>query len=343
MSNWRIFQGTGIPHDGIKNLPSPPRWRQFNGEISPAYEQEPGDSELGRRTIFQTSQAKTEIDLVNAALLLRRPLLITGPPGTGKSSLAHSVAYELKLGEVLQWPITSRSNLQDALYRYDAIGRLQEANLHRDSTTPPDIGRYIRLGPLGTALLPRSDPRVLLIDEIDKSDIDLPNDLLHIFEEGTFEIPELARLSEVQEKVEILPHDSQTRIPIWRGMITCRAFPIIFMTSNDERELPAPFLRRCIRLEIKPPDPDTLEKIVLAHFAQNLDEKTDQLPAYLAELRDRFVDKRSSGQLATDQLLNAIHLAIVMTQQGKEIGTKQAELDQLLPHVWRYLDMMSGI
>jgi MoxR-like ATPase len=200
MTAWRIYHGTGTPHDGIEQLPSPLRWRQFSGQITdkrqreqdPYLEQRFGD--LSRGQIFQASEK--ENDFVNSALYLRLPLLVTGKPGTGKSSLAYAVAHELKLGRVLRWPITSRSTLQEGLYRYDAIGHIQEANLTRKM---PDIGQFIRLGPLGTALLPSRYPHPLLIDEIDKSDIDLPNDLLNIFEEGEFEIPELARLSENRE------------------------------------------------------------------------------------------------------------------------------------------------
>ncbi|MFM6527076.1 MAG: MoxR family ATPase, partial [Dolichospermum sp.] len=99
--------------------------------------------------------------------------------GTGKTSLAYAVAYELGLGEVLHWPITTRTTLKDGLYSYDAIGRLQDAK-DKDKDNLAEIGKYINLGSLGTALLPSEKPRVLLIDEIDKSDIDLPNDLLHI-------------------------------------------------------------------------------------------------------------------------------------------------------------------
>src|SRR5205823_6354697 len=113
------------------------------------------------------------VNMVNAALYLRRPLLVTGRPGTGKSTLAYSIAFELKLGPVLYWPITSRSTLTESLYQYDALGRLQEASLQQSASRSgdfqsPDIGRFIRLGPLGTALLPRARPRVLLIDELDK-------------------------------------------------------------------------------------------------------------------------------------------------------------------------------
>src|SRR5207244_1828658 len=105
------------------------------------------ERDLARGEVFQTSEE--EVELVNAALYLRRPLLITGKPGSGKSSLAYSVARELKLGPVLRWSITSSTKLSDGLYHYDAIGRLQDASLNRDL----GIGEYVRLGPLGAALL----------------------------------------------------------------------------------------------------------------------------------------------------------------------------------------------
>src|SRR5437016_3219372 len=170
MSDWKIFQGTAdTPHDGIDRLPKPPPWRDFATR-----------KESQGRT-FRASPR--EIELVNAALYLRRPLLVTGPPGTGKSSLAHAVAHELKLGDVLRWSISSRSTLKDGLYSYDPLARLQDANVRAQGgdAGPDDIGRYLKLGPLGNAFLPESRPRVLLIDEIDKSDVDLPNDLLHVF------------------------------------------------------------------------------------------------------------------------------------------------------------------
>ncbi len=183
--SWLIYRGTSEPHDGVGRLPPAPAWRAFDG--GPLVEPRLPDDNGSSRRLGTPERARTyrathdEVELVNAALYLRRPLLVTGKPGTGKSTLAYSIAYELRLGPVLRWPITSRSVLQDGLYQYDAIGRLQEASLRRTTATgdepftAPDIGRYIRLGPLGTALLPQRRPRALLIDELDKSDIDLPN------------------------------------------------------------------------------------------------------------------------------------------------------------------------
>jgi len=229
----------------------------------------------------------------------------------GKSSLAYSVAYELELGKVLYWPVTTRTNLKDGLYRYDAIGRLQELQILRfkkpEGEIPtPDIGLYIRLGPLGTAFLPSEKPRVLLIDEIDKSDIDLPNDLLNIFEEGKFEIPELSRFPE--REVKIFPHDSHLdRVTVTRGEIVCKEFPFVVITSNAERELPAPFLRRCLRLNMKEPTHEKLRDIVQTYFKDNVKENGLDMDK-CEKLIKMFIEMREKGNLATDQLLNAIYL-----------------------------------
>ena len=231
--NWQIFNKDHEPHDGIKNLPEPPPWRSFNTEAKTT--EKKSREEIKGKT-FQVSDR--QVELVNAALYLRRPLLVTGKPGTGKSSLAYAIAYQLKLGKVLTWPINTRTTLSDGLYRYDAIGRLQDAQLGNQ----PNIGKYIQLGAVGTAFLPNEYPRVLLIDEIDKSDIDLPNDLLNLFEEGEFEIPELARISEQEKFVNLRTYDNQ-KVDIYEGKVACQQFPLVIMTSNGERDFSPPFLR----------------------------------------------------------------------------------------------------
>ena len=189
----------------------------------------------------------------------------------------------------------------------------------------PDIGKYIRLGPLGTGLLPTNQPRVLLIDEIDKSDIDLPNDLLHVFEEGQFEIPELARLEETQREVEVRTHDG-LKVKITNGKVVCRQFPFVVLTSNREKEFPPPFLRRCIRLEIPQPDAKKLSDIVVSQIGQELTEEQKALVELFRGKRDD--DRR---ELATDQLLNAIHILT----SAKEI---QKERQNLLEALLKSLD-----
>ncbi|MCP4405000.1 MAG: MoxR family ATPase [bacterium] len=292
---WWIYQGKRQhAHSTIrKKLPAPPSWRKFSKE---------DQSSRGERFKLDDDEA---IELVNTALYLRRPLLVTGKPGTGKTSLAYSIAYELGLGEVLRWSITTRSTLQEGLYRYDSIARLQDASLQKDD---PDISKYLRLGPLGTAFTGREkQPYVLLIDEIDKSDIDLPNDLLHIFEEGEFEIPELSRLPEEERYniIDILPHGDGEKVPIKRGRVPCEEFPLVIMTSNGERQFPPAFMRRCLHLELKQPEAEQLADIVTAHL-----DKADkeQVEALITKFLDRRDGKKQD--LATDQLLNAVYLAM---------------------------------
>jgi MoxR-like ATPase len=312
VDDWRIYRGVGQPHDGIDRLPEPPPWRRFDGGplVRPRFhEDRAGGRRLGIRQRAMSYRAdKRVVDLVNTAIYLRRPLLVTGKPGTGKSTLAYSIAYELGLGPVLHWSITSRSTLKDGLYRYDAIGRLQEASLGQaagaggETPSAPDIGRYIHLGALGTALLPQVRPRVLLIDELDKSDIDLPNDLLSVFEEGAFTIPELARLPEEQRSVHVTIADGTDRVPVEYGWICCADFPIVIITSNREREFPPAFLRRCLRLFIEPPDHQRVAAIVEAHLGE-------EIGTVSVDLIQEFLTRREHGDLATDQLLNAIYLA----------------------------------
>lgn len=322
MTEWLIYRGTGEPHDRIDALPKAPPWRDFDG--APLLEPGPQiDHASTRRLGAYRDLAELhrpgaeELEVINAALYLRRPLLITGNPGTGKSTLAHAVAHELKLGRVLRWPIVSRTVLQDGLYRYDAIGRLQDVQIAAGAAggegtgdSAPGIGSYVRLGPLGTALLPTARPRVLLIDELDKSDIDLPNDLLNVLEEGEFGIPELERVADREPEVEVLTDDG-AKVTIRGGRIRCHAFPFVVLTSNGERDFPAPLLRRCIHLELAQPDTDRLATMVKAH----LGEEAAQLGGDLIE---QFFARSRTELIAADQLLNAIYLTRFSGAPSKE-------------------------
>ncbi|WP_431997205.1 AAA family ATPase [Streptomyces fungicidicus] len=297
--DWRLFKGDGRARQST--FPKAPPWRRFDSAGA--------DGQRGERPYLI---GPAEVDVVNAALLLRRPLLVTGHPGTGKSSLAYAIAHELSLGGVLHWPVNSRTTLQEALYSYDAIGRLREANMRRDprgdqdvSAEEPDIGSYVRLGPLGTALVPSAIPRVLLVDELDKGDVDLPNDLLNVFEEGEFEIPELSRLAEERSSVRVRTAASSVWTDVERGHVRCSEFPVVVITSNGERDFPPAFLRRCVRLDLPEPDEERLRAIISAHLHLGSgDTNTDGMD----ELLRAFLARRARGELATDQLLNAVFL-----------------------------------
>jgi MoxR-like ATPase len=298
--DWLIFRGDGQPHDAIRVLPEPPPWRRFD----PRH----GRAETGHA--YQVGPA--EIDTINIALHLRRPLLITGKAGTGKTSLAEKIAYELGLGPVLKWFITSRSGLADGLYNYDALGYFQAAGAspgqNGDGT---DIGGYIRLGPLGTALLPRETPRVLLIDELDKSDIDLPAVLMAIFDAGQFSIPELERLPSGHPPTEVLTADHGERAQVYDGRVTCQSFPIVIITSNGERDLPASFVRRCMHLELKQPGREKLTAIVRAHIGPDGLEKSK-------DFMDKHAESFDRGDFTTDQFLNAIYLVALGRYPSEE-------------------------
>ncbi|WP_432047967.1 AAA family ATPase [Streptomyces asiaticus] len=292
--DWRLFQGGDTrPHE-VEPWPAAPPWRRFGEDARRRDKKRP----------LPYLISDEDRDVVNMALHLHRPLLVTGRPGTGKSTLAHAIARELMLGEVLHWPVNSRSTLTEGLYSYDAVGRLREASLKRraDETAgaEPDIGDYLRLGPLGTALLPARTPRVLLVDELDKGDVDLPNDLLTVFEEGEFEIPELARLGEGRT-VHVQYAGSREKVGITSGWVSCSVFPVVVITSNGEREFPPAFLRRCVRLDLKQPDEAQLQRIVTMHLGE-------QVGARAQELIADFVSRRNERELATDQLLNAVRL-----------------------------------
>jgi MoxR-like ATPase len=313
-SDWKVYTGVGQPAGETPAIPDPPPWRRYGGTAP--------DRD---RTIERNAEpdgvkfkARPEvIEAVNAALHLRRPLMLTGRPGSGKSMLIESVANELSLGKVLRWHVTSASTLNEALYRYDAVGRLQELQLEKKA---PDITDYLTLGPLGTALLPTRRPRALLIDEIDKADIDLPNDLLNVFERGEFDIPELARLGG-QYAIREAPPGTE-RFPIDNGLVRCAQFPFVVLTSNGERDFPAAFLRRCIRLRMPAPSKDLLTDIVTAHLGAAAAAECDDMIQKFA------TEAEGTRALATDQLMNAIYIVTQTLQPDSEERNRVIKLLQ---------------
>jgi MoxR-like ATPase len=175
---------------------------------------------------------------VNAALTLERPLLVKGEPGTGKSVLAHEIAASLK-APLIEWHVKSTTRAQQGLYEYDAVARLRDGQLGDPRVN--DIRNYIRRGKLWEAFVSAERP-VLLIDEVDKADIEFPNDLLLELDRMEFFVYETAETVKARQR------------------------PIIIITSNNEKELPDAFLRRCFFHFIRFPDPETMEQIVDVHF-----------------------------------------------------------------------------
>jgi MoxR-like ATPase len=178
---------------------------------------------------------------VNAAITLQRPLLLKGEPGTGKTMLAEEVAAALDM-PLLQWHIKSTTKAQQGLYEYDAVSRLRDSQLGGEAgARVHDIANYIVKGVLWQAF-EMDQPCIILIDEIDKADIEFPNDLLRELDRMEFHVYET------------------------RQLIQARHRPLIFITSNNEKELPDAFLRRCFFHYIKFPDKETMQSIVDVHF-----------------------------------------------------------------------------
>ncbi len=235
---------------------------------------------------------------VNAAITLERPLLIKGEPGTGKTVLAHEIAKSLDT-PLLEWNIKSTTKAQQGLYEYDAVARLRDSQLGENRVH--DISNYIKRGKLWEAFTADKRP-ILLIDEIDKADIEFPNDLLHELDKMAFHVYETNETIKAKQR------------------------PIIIITSNNEKDLPDAFLRRCFFHYIQFPDDSTMSEIIEVHFP-------GIKPKLLTAAMKRFYEVRAMPGLkkkpSTSELLDWLKLLLIEDIDPETL--KESDPKKLIP------------
>ena len=249
-----------------------------------------------------TSDYVSTLDLtvaVNASINLERPLLVKGEPGTGKTELARQVANSLKL-EIIEWNIKSTTKAQQGLYEYDAVSRLRDSQLGEKIK---DVSKYIKKGKIWNAFETKKKS-VLLIDEIDKADIEFPNDLLQELDKMEFYVYETSQTIKAHNR------------------------PIVIITSNNEKELPEAFLRRCFFHYIKFPDIDTLKKIVNVHFPKIKKKLLDSALKTFFEIREVPGLKKKPS---TSEALDWIKLLLIEDLDPSDLKTQS---NKLLPKLY---------
>ncbi len=249
-----------------------------------------------------TSDYVSTLDLtvaVNASINLERPLLVKGEPGTGKTELARQVANSLKL-EIIEWTIKSTTKAQQGLYEYDAVSRLRDSQMGEKIK---DVSNYIKKGKIWNAFETKKKS-VLLIDEIDKADIEFPNDLLQELDKMEFYVYETGQTIKADNR------------------------PIVIITSNNEKELPEAFLRRCFFHYIKFPEIDTLKKIVNVHFPKIKKTLLDSALKTFFEIRDVPGLKKKPS---TSEALDWIKLLLIEDLDPSDLKTQS---NKLLPKLY---------
>jgi MoxR-like ATPase len=230
---------------------------------------------------------------VDCALVLQRPLLVKGEPGTGKTLLAEAISNALGM-KLLTWNVKSTTRAQDGLYVYDAVQRLHDSRFNDHDVR--DIEKYIKLGPLGEAFA-APERRVLLIDEIDKADLEFPNDLLHELDRMRFRVIETER------------------------EVVAKQRPVVIITSNNEKDLPDAFLRRCVFHFIEFPEQDLMKRIVAVHHPDLNEKLASQALEIFYELRALT---RLRKRPSTSELVDWIAAL-------KASGVSTLKLDENLP------------
>ena len=298
---------------------------EYTGKIQP----KPGETDKkSGRSLYPYLPNDELVEAVNLTIQLERPLLLKGEPGCGKTRLAYAVAYELDL-PFEPWYIKSTSQARDGLYTYDMVGRLRDAQLVAGSMIKEeDLPRisnpatYVKWGAIGRAF--QNEQRtVILIDEIDKADIDFPNDLLLELDESRFL---------VEETGEIIP---------------AKAKPIVFITSNDEKALPDAFLRRCSFHYVEFPKDERLIEIIQQFFPAPSPRLVEKAVARFLELRQEMKKDKAGKKVSTSELIDWFN---ILSRHPEDEVLKKLEgklpYPGLLLKSWddhrRYLARMGG-